>query len=975
MKLTRIYFIIFILLFGIGCQNTDLKGLSLSEDSGGVRVVFDLYATPVPDIPFPIDIATKPDPDSPTNLRLNFSLDAPTDMEKRVRRLINTLDGFGTYSPITVSFTGSLDVEDIKKRHSNLDWTDDAIYVFNIDEDSPHFGEAVKLDLGNGNFPVTLEKNNNYFANDPRKDGSNLVFETYNEDKNGNGVLDFGEDTDGDGILDRPNLFPGAADPYDDLVDFFDFQTNTLIIRPIVPLQECSKYAVVLTKRLYGADGRPVVSPFKYINHIWQTDELRPLLRVLPKYGLDISVVAFTWAFTTQCVSNDLVAIREGLYGYGPFSELSLWFSPVVSGLIKLTDDSYVLSAKKLTNIANTIAALIAPDMSEGIKALMDSYKYVDYLAMFSFDSPDFITLSADQVFQINPKTGLIDALSTGEIYAFMAVPKRHSGYKPPFPVVIYSHGYTSNKIEMIGFAGFMAKYGIATVAIDAYHHGMDIKDLVGSNYDTVKDLAKSLGISGFMDALELGRAVDLNGDGKIDSGGDYWTADTFRTRDMVRQTTVDYMQLIRVLSNFCTYHWEYDTDGDGHRDIAGDFDGDGVCDAGGPENRYYIWGESLGGIQSMILPAVEPRVIAAAPTSGGGGLLDIGIRSKQGGVVEAVFLQIMGPIIAGIPDGDGNIVFEFITNDVNKEAKVPFFRIEAAEIKDKIIRVTNLKNNKVDSILVKDDGSFRLQIPSDRGDGLVIEIIDPDSQEVLKKIDTFGMDVEFQTDTYAKGDPLVAIQEGFGIKRQTPDMRRFMGLAQMILEKGDPINYARRYFLEPLFIRPEGRVTSNVLIINTIGDMNVPINTGIAQARAAGLIDYLHIDGRYGTSQNDFLIKNYVLEALEKLKRFDNREILFDPDDLDQNTDGFDAPSPDVPLRLTINTPTGVSAVRFPYISPQGAHGFAIPEPDRAFDVQTFMANMVGIYLSSGGRVIKEDLCMQDNSCRYIPKPLEDEK
>ena len=38
------------------------------------------------------------------------------------------------------------------------------------------------------------------------------------------------------------------------------------------------------------------------------------------------------------------------------------------------------------------------------------------------------------------------------------------------------------------------------------------------------------------------GRALDQDGDGKLDSGVDYWTAYVFHTRDMVRQTGVDHV-------------------------------------------------------------------------------------------------------------------------------------------------------------------------------------------------------------------------------------------------------------------------------------------------------------------------------------------------------------------------------------------------------------------------------------------------
>jgi len=55
-------------------------------------VKLDFFHRPLPEIPLPIDLATRHDPSSPTGLRINASMLAPTQMERTVRRLIDTLD-------------------------------------------------------------------------------------------------------------------------------------------------------------------------------------------------------------------------------------------------------------------------------------------------------------------------------------------------------------------------------------------------------------------------------------------------------------------------------------------------------------------------------------------------------------------------------------------------------------------------------------------------------------------------------------------------------------------------------------------------------------------------------------------------------------------------------------------------------------------------------------------------------------------
>jgi hypothetical protein len=48
-----------------------------------------------------------------------------------------------------------------------------------------------------------------------------------------------------------------------------------------------------------------------------------------------------------------------------------------------------------------------------------------------------------------------------------------------------------------------------------------------------------------------------------------------------------------------------------------------------------------------------DPNVRAAAPVAGGGGLTDVGIRSTQGGIKEAVILRVMGPLVMSVPARD----------------------------------------------------------------------------------------------------------------------------------------------------------------------------------------------------------------------------------------------------------------------------------------------------------------------------------
>src|SRR5205085_1830245 len=135
---------------------------------------------------------------------------------------------------------------------------------------------------------------------------------------------------------------------------------------------------------------------------------------------------------------------------------------------------------------------------------------------------------------------------------------------------------------------------------------------------------------------------------------------------------------------------------------LAGDFNGDGVVDVGGPEvwpatgapnpgSDTFAFGFSLGGILTSIVPAVEPAVKAAAPVAGGSGLTDVALRTTLGHVVRAVWLEVLGPLVATCPwseekqrcdggaaDAQPSLVFDL--QRVNDEQIVPIAPLSLAE-------------------------------------------------------------------------------------------------------------------------------------------------------------------------------------------------------------------------------------------------------------------------------------------------------
>lgn len=1034
------------LCLGLFACSEGPKGIAPAAPAD-TTVKMDFFAKPLPEIPLPNDIATRFDPDSATGRRINASMVAPTGFERTTRQKIDDLDGWGLLMPITIPFSGPLDPMSIVAGHREDDYdpSNDVVYLIDVDPDSPEFGQLRHLDLGNGNYPVVLE-NGDYWKNDPRGWTLSLAFEEADEDLDGDGVLDPGEDTDADGVLDRPNYLPGLSPARDDLagradalMTFYERETNTLIARPLVPLNSRTTYAVVVTRRLLDADGEPVGSPFPFVHHAAQTKALEPLPDVLPE-GVALEDVAFAFTFTTQTVEEEWVALRDGLYGHGVQAHLSTEFPADVGGLLDLRD----LSNERFEGAANakiisaedwieTMEVVYAEQLDQDLDSvqfasLRESQSYIDYYVVGWFESP--------QLFEREDEDGAwlgyneqvwpadlhrVPAKARSErVYFWLSVPRPEvsaRGEGRPADLAILSHGYSSNRFELAQFGGYFAQHGLATVAIDCVSHGISIHPFTKA---LIEGLVSDDGLAPFVGAAFSDRAHDQNGDEQTDSGADFWTSYMFHTRDVVRQSALDYLQLVRVFRSFDgDRRAGYDLDGDGEPELAGDFDGDGTVDVGGEGTRFGMVGASLGGIMSSVVGGVEPRVDVIVPIAGGGGLSDIGMRSRQGGVREAVMLRLLAPLYVGTLDEDGEMRVETIVPDLNDDATYALADVDGVEPGDTMV-VENLANGERGCGYVSPEGTVRAAVESDRGDATRISFYDGEAlvlgsehceveagAEPFRVIDTFERAVEHQAVEHAEGSPLVSLEDGMGQRRASPSLRRFMGFAQLALDRADPAIYARHLADAPLTFPGTGEQTgTHALIVTTMGDMNVPASSGVTVGRAAGLIPYLEPDPRFGKPANQVLIDTYAAEAVNGIPRYttpDGRPVHIDVENFSQGTDlwGETVPRLEQPLHLGLDHEDplgGVSGAIFPYAVPEGQHGFAFPgemtdwvqaqcradctemggedpcgcSEARGFDVGYFMFNMLGRYLSSGGQDLSTDLCNSRGDCPGMMAPLD---
>jgi hypothetical protein len=1062
---------------GCGAETAGLR----EATPAAVTVEFNFDARPLPEIPLPNDLATRPDSSSATGLRVNASMLAPTGMERRVRGLLDSLDGWGLQMPITIPFTGPIDIQSVLDGHRDPDFdpSNDVVYLVDIDRDSPDFGRLQYLDIGNGNYPVVLEDRGKYGPNDPRGDTLSLEFEEVDEDlngngkldyperdddqdgevdadedKNGNGYLDPPEDTDADGVLDVRNYLPGhdpapedLAGRADALMSFYERETNTLIAIPMQPLRERNTYAVIVTRRIKDTDGDAIGSPFRHVHHLAQTEALRPVLEVLPE-GLSLDEIAFMFSFTTQTAESGWIAARDGVYGMGAQKHIAEEFPPELGPFLPLKNlehpsnvgtSPYIVYNEDWKGPLTFVAQqLLGVDItSQQGRSLLDSHDYVDYHVMGSYESPQLYAVEDADGKPLNLELqswpqdlDRVPAPARSEsIYYWLVMPRKEvsgRGENQQVPVLLLGHGYGSNRVgEVIGFAGFLAQFGIATLAIDNVGHGLDIDPQQLADAKTLLGLQ---GLEPLVDAISLGRAVDLDKDGTPDSGVDFWTSYLFHTRDNMRQSALDYVQLIRILRTFDgEQRWAHDVNADGQTDLAGDFDGDGVLDIGA-DSKVFAFGASLGGIMSTILGAAEPEVSAIVPIAGGGRLVGVGTRSLQGGIPQAVIMRVMGPVFHATLAGDGTTTVGTYVTALNDDVDIPLATVDGLLPGDTMI-VENLETGERGcGYLLPDtqddgvDGRARVNLATDIDDRLVINfyrgpsLVADDTEcvllsgsEPIATVDEREFAATFLGETRPPGE-LRSFVEGLGLRRGNPELRRFMGLGQMVLDPADPAVFARHFAQELLEFGTGPATQTPALIITSVGDMNVPASSGLTVARAAGYVDFLNPDPRYvgtpyeGMTPNGVLLATYTAEAVNTLGRFtyggdpSASGVHMDVENFSNGTDlwGTTIPRLDPPLRLVGdvdaygNELEGYSGSVFTYAIPEGQHGFALPGEmtddaveaceeaggmdcdalvGEAFDVGWYMFHTIGGFLRDGSEEYPLlDKCNVKTDCNDLP-------
>lgn len=355
----------------------------------------------------------------------------------------------------------------------------------------------------------------------------------------------------------------------------WDPSTNTIHAESDELLEQRTRYALIVTNGIRDLAGRRIRS--------------EPFGRFEPGFlsGRHARTkIAAASIFTTQNATAILEKIRDQIKSAVP-APAAFDIGPV--GLDAIFPVSTVTSI--IWNQQRSTVAPLTPSPVAAFAALQ-LLPGVGTIAFGKYSSPDYET-AEKFIPAFGTRTGVPAVQFTSDVYFNLFLP---AGTPPSsgWPVAIYGHGFGDSKNgSPFVVASTMAANGIATIAINVVGHGRGSRGTL-----TVNRTAANGGPITFSDG---GRGIDQNGDTSIDSTEGSSAAPPrtiIGSRDGLRQTTIDLMQLTRVI------------------------------ETGGIPNlnpsRIHYFGQSFGGIYGTIFLAVEPSVRLGVPNVPGGPIVDI---------------------------------------------------------------------------------------------------------------------------------------------------------------------------------------------------------------------------------------------------------------------------------------------------------------------------------------------------------------
>ena len=410
----------------------------------------------------------------------------------------------------------------------------------------------------------------------------------------------------------------------------WDVAGKTLVFESDELLQEHSRYVLVVTTGVRDAAGDPIeAGRWGRFRQAPSDEDIRD--RDLMDYRKSLldgehsarstrHRIAALSLFTTQSISADLRKIHRQIAQSNPapvnFMIGNGGSARAVFPVAGITDIQWAQQTGVAPAFTNTAVPLGALYVIPGA---------VGRVAFGKFRSPDY-----ENAAKIIPATGTLSGhpapQSSNELVVELFLP---SGPRPAggWPVAIFGHGFTDS---MYGapwtVASVFASKGIATMAISVVGHGFGSQGTLTVNSAMGAPVVVPSG----------GRGFDQDGNGTIDSteGVNAVGSQTIiASRDGLRQTVVDLMQLVRQIQ------------------VGVDVNGDGSIDL--DKDHIYYAGQSFGGIYGTIFLGVEGGIKAGVPNVPGGSIAEVA-RLGAFRFLTAIALATRQPQLLNLPPTPG---------------------------------------------------------------------------------------------------------------------------------------------------------------------------------------------------------------------------------------------------------------------------------------------------------------------------------
>lgn len=379
----------------------------------------------------------------------------------------------------------------------------------------------------------------------------------------------------------------------------WDPASNTLFAESDEFLEEHTTYALIVTNGIRDTNGKPVAG-HAFRNYWWDFSFLRNRDALLYRASLLAGVIAAkvppqrivgASVFTTQSASAVLEKVRKRIKHTHPAGADFVLGSDGSRTVYPLASLSNILFSRQV-GVAPTFQ--VTPLPLAALAALPNS---VGSVAFGRYRSDDYET-TQQFIPAINTRSGTPTVQRVNDVYFNLFLPV---GAKPAtgWPIALFGHGFGDSKHGVpFAVASVLASRGIASIAINVVGHGGGSLGTLIVNRPGVPALTLPAG----------GRGFDQDGNGNIDSTEGVNATppqDIISSRDGLRQTVIDLMQLVRLIET-----GGVDVDGDGAYDLD--------------RERIYYAGQSFGGIYGAILLGVEPSIRAGVTNVAGGSIIEI---------------------------------------------------------------------------------------------------------------------------------------------------------------------------------------------------------------------------------------------------------------------------------------------------------------------------------------------------------------